>query len=158
MKGFLPKPTARLKGAIKRWIPAIALGFSVLLPAGSNAQTRANLLLDVTVNEVNKRLVGNFIRDESGQIGAKASELEEVGIKPPGENKDPDAIVLLNSIPGITYHFDETRQSIAINAPVSALATQKLEVTPSRDPTGDLASPPQRNWGALANYTFYASG
>ena len=129
MKGFLPKPTARLKGAIKRWIPAIALGFALLLPAPSSAQTRANLLLDVIVNDVKKSLVGNFVRDQNGQIGATAKELEEVGVKPPNPPADPEAIILLNTIPGVTYSYDETRQAISINAPLETLATQNLEVS-----------------------------
>ncbi len=145
---------ARLSGACLSWILAFATGF--ILPA--QAQNRANLLLDVTLNDQEKRLVGNFIRDDTGQIGATASELEEVGIHTPQFVKEPEAVVLLNSIAGVTYTYDETKQQIVIHAPLDALAQQKIDLGPKVDEAGDKLEPAQREWGGLVNYSLFASG
>ena len=158
MSHIRSKLTARLSGVLSSWIPAIAIGFIIGFASPAVAEPRANLLLDVTLNDVKKRIVGNFVRDASGQIGAKASELDEVGVKPSEKVSDPEAIILLNSIPGVTYRYDETNQAISINAPIGALATQKLSGSPEVDVDGAEAVAPQRNWGALANYSLYAAG
>jgi outer membrane usher protein len=115
------------------------------------------LLLDVTVNGTGKNLVGNFVRDESGEIGAAVRELEEVGIKAPAGAGRED-VVLLHAI-GVAYEYDEARQTIAITAPFETLATQKFDLLAT--PEGfseDPALKPQRNLGALLNYTLFASG
>ena len=114
MQRYRSTLTARHSGAIFSWILASAIGFIGPFASFASAQTHANLLLDVILNDKPKRVVANFVRDDAGQIGAKASELEEIGVKPSEQPKDPESIILLNAIPGVTYNYDETKQSISI--------------------------------------------
>ncbi|MDB5596077.1 MAG: Outer rane usher protein, partial [Hyphomicrobiales bacterium] len=89
------------------------------------------LLLEVTLNGTGKNLVGNFVRDEAGEIGAAVRELEEVGIKAP-DGKGREDVVLLHAI-GVSYEYDEARQTIALTAPFETLATQTFDLLATPD-------------------------
>lgn len=119
------------------------------------AQASTNLLLEVTVNGTPKHLVGNFVRSGDGRIGAAAKELEDIGVEPPG-NPNAQSVVFLDAIPGVTFAYDDEKQTIAIKAPESQLAAQKIDAMAPRDAADDVKV--QRDFGALLNYSIFGSG
>ncbi|MDB5648679.1 MAG: fimbrial usher protein [Hyphomicrobiales bacterium] len=145
-------PTAKRSGARVLLILALVAG-----AIGSARADSVPLLLEVTLNGTGKNLVGNFLRDEAGEIAALVRELEEVGVKAPA-GKGREDVVALHAA-GVTYDYDEARQTIAITAPLEALATQKFDLlAPPEGVAENLELKPQRNLGALLNYTLFASG
>ena len=109
------------------------------------------LQLEVFLNGHPTHLVGAFTQLPDRRIAADPSELKEIGIKttPASGSKHP---VPLDSIPGLSYHYDVANQTIAINIPVFGLVPHnyRAKKKPSR-------SEVQSSLGAVVNYSLFGS-
>jgi outer membrane usher protein len=110
------------------------------------------LQLEVILNQVPTNLVGSFVEFPDRRIGARSSELAELGIKLPGRPSGEEAVVL-DDIAGIAYRYDEPAQKIFIKA------ADELLVTKVYDVRGKSAPVPvaRADYGAVMNYALFAS-
>ncbi len=128
-------------------------------PAGAAAlptaaQARAHplaLQLDVSINGRRIDALGAFRLLSDGRMVARVDELASLGIEAPGRKDD---WVALASIPGLTYTYDEPRQAIDLKAEPRCLLPRRISVAP-RKPIGHID--PEADWGALVNYSLFAS-
>ena len=124
------------------------------LPCARADPANAELFLDVTLNGVSRHLIGHFTRSGDGAIGASVRELNQIGLRTPAA--PDDRFVPLAMLPGVTYAVDEQKQTIRLQAAMSALATNEYDLTPLR---GSLMPDglPQQRLGAVLNYDLYAA-
>ena len=111
------------------------------------------LQLEVTVNGVTTNLIASFTLHADKTLSSPASELKAVGLKVPDTATDTVNIPL-DALPGLTYQYDETTQTIAFTAQASAQIPVVIEgrgVTP-------VAHPERPPFGATLNYTLFAGG
>ena len=77
----------------------------------------SDLYLDLTLNGMPRGLVQFGLRD--GELWASASALRQLGFVLPAGSSDP---VRLGSLPGVSVQFNPSRQTVALNAPLSMLS------------------------------------
>jgi outer membrane usher protein len=137
---------------------AVAFGWSFIAmlnpPCARADPASAELFLDVTLNGVSRHLIGHFTRNGDGTIGASVKELNQIGLRTP--MAPDDRFVPLATLPRVTYAVDEQKQTIRLQAAMSALATNEYDLSPLR---GSLAPDglPQQRLGAVLNYDLYAA-
>jgi len=103
------KRWCRRRREIERTFIAFALltGFSVV---PGLADTSVALQLEVLLNGKPSGLIGSFLKDEKGRLSAKRKELEELHLKVPDEFGAEDEVALA-ALPGVSYRYDDARQS-----------------------------------------------
>src|SRR4029077_3434095 len=77
------------------------------------AEAEADLQLEVLLNGKPSGLIGSFLQDAKGQLCAKRKELEELHLKVPDNFGAEDEVALAN-LPGVSYRYDEARQTVDI--------------------------------------------
>ncbi len=122
-------------------------------PARDVAQLTLPLQLEVFLNGHPTSLIAGFILEPGGRISAKRSELGDVGIKAPGEG-GPDMVVALDDAPGLTYRYDEQKQSIHIEAPEELLLGREYHARGAPD---NDRPPLRKGFGAVVNYDLFTS-
>ncbi|WP_321887056.1 fimbria/pilus outer membrane usher protein [Paraburkholderia bannensis] len=82
---------------------------------------QSDLYLEVTLNGDRTALIAHF-RQREGRLYAEAADLDTIGLRVPelpvgAPGKPANTEIALDSLPGLHYRYDETTQSIAIEAP-----------------------------------------
>ncbi len=120
--------------------------------AGEAALPATEYQLEAHINGQPTGFISRFVDLGDGRLGAPASELRDLGIKVPDERADAE-IVALDGFPGLSYVYDEAKQSINIE-------TGDTNRTPKRyDARGesDRAKTSPTGYGAVLNYSAYAT-
>ena len=138
-----------------RWallVLALGLALAPTARAGPDAGAGRDLQLEVFLNGETRQLLASFKDVPEHGLAATRKELIEAGIKPPGEGADED-LVLLSSMAGVTYQYDEPRQRVDISAPNERRMPLVID---ARGATRRLDSS-QADYGAVLNYTLFGS-
>ncbi len=69
------------------------------------------LQLEVLINGRPAGLIGSFRQNAHGELSGKRKELEELHLRVP-DSYGPEDEVSLASLPGVSYHYDEARQTV----------------------------------------------
>ncbi|MGH6853947.1 MAG: hypothetical protein ACREDN_00845 [Aestuariivirga sp.] len=86
-----------------------------------------------------------------GKIASARSELTELGVSVPGDGA-PDEAIVLDTLAGVSYVYDESNQSIELELPNSARLAARLDAAGA----GEFTRAESGN-GVVMNYTAYAS-
>jgi outer membrane usher protein FimD/PapC len=122
----------------------------VLLPA--RAQTEEDmaepveLQLEVRVKGYPLNLIAAFTQFPDGELASPRSELEELGVNPPGDGA-PEDLVMLKDVAGLSYVYDESSQSIDFELPDSSRIAKSIN-----GGKGDLLEPTPTGNGLVLNY------
>lgn len=153
-------PRQRSGNRTTRWLIATALlcaaapltARAAAPPTLDVATQTKKLQLEVFLEGDKTGLIAAFEQLSDGRMSARRSELLDIGLQPPGDG-GPDTMVALESMPGLSYRYDEQKQAIYIQAPQSLRAAREYSAKGSaRDDLG-LRS----GFGALLNYDVYTS-
>lgn len=115
-----PGRPKKVRSMHKRWCKRrrdigkalIIAGFALGVAAMPGlAKAEGVLQLEVLLNGRPIGLIGSFLQDAKGQLSAKRKELEALHLKVP-EQFAPDDDVPLASLPGVTYRYDEAKQTV----------------------------------------------
>lgn len=124
-----------------------------LLPAAAQEAEKADvaretveLQLEVKIKGYPLDLIAAFVQLPDGQMASQRSELEELGINVPGEGP-PEEVINLNTIPGLSYAFDDSSQSIDLQLPNSSRIARKIS-----SGKGDLPKLSPTGTGLVVNY------
>jgi outer membrane usher protein len=111
----------------------------------------ADMRLDVFVNGRSLQLIIAATRLANARIAVARSELEEVGIKAPGNGARDEQIDLDGA--GLRYRYDEAGQRIYFDL------SDEQRMPKIYDGRGERPAPPpaMSAWGALINYSTFAS-
>ena len=118
---------------------------------GLRGSVGGGLQLQVLINGRDAREVIGFERDDAGRFRARRSELAAVGLKT-GVGSG-EAWVALDSLPGLSYRYDEAAQTLSISCPESLLAPKTYSAAPPRPAPGPVAS----DLGLALNYDVFGS-
>lgn len=150
--------SSRPRRAVEAAFGLLLMIFAALAFHGeAGAQTPVNagqqLQLEVSINGNAVHIVTPFQMGKNGRLSSARSELTELGIKVPGKGRPGDAIAL-DSIPGLTYAYDEPHQAIDIRV------RDEGRVAKTYDGRGQISVPDVQptDWGLLLNYDAYAVG
>jgi len=116
------------------------------------ARAEESLQLEVFINEVPTQLIGAFVMLDDKRIASRQHELEEIGLNPKGHG-DPDKLVTLDDLAGVTYRYDESTQRINITAPDSMRVSKEYDLSNRTRMDLPIASA----WGAVLNYDLFSS-
>lgn len=134
----------------------IALLTLIVMPLRLAAQEAApearDLQLDVSINGQPSGLISRFIDSGDGRFSSPASELRELGLKIPAETADAD-LVALDSLPGLSYVFDDSKQLISIEVPDAIRVAKTYDAHKS----GDDFKLTQSDYGLVVNYNAFAA-
>ena len=121
----------------------------------ANAETtetdQVQLQLDVRVNGYSLNLIAAFLQMPDGKIAATRAELVELGVAVPGDGV-PEEIVVLDSLPDVSYVYDDAMQSIELELPNDLRLAKKLEAAGE-----DEFIAAQSSTGLVVNYTGYGA-
>jgi outer membrane usher protein len=132
-----------------------ALSLVLVLAIGGTAdpaRAEESLQLEVYINEVPTQLIGAFVMLDDKHIASRQHELEDMGLNPKGRG-EPDKLVTLDDLAGLSYRYDESTQRIYITAPDNMRISKEYDVS-NRTPM-DL--PIQSSYGAVLNYDLFSS-
>ncbi len=116
-------------------------------PVDSNP---VQLQLDVRENGYPLNLIAAFTQLPDGKIASPRSELTELGVAVPGEGA-ADELIVLDTLTGVSYVYDESSQTIELDLPDSARLARDLD-----GERGEFIAA-QGGTGVVLNYTAYAS-
>ncbi|MFS8049769.1 fimbria/pilus outer membrane usher protein [Rhizobium sp. BR 314] len=125
---------------------------AAVVTADQPAGTR-DVYLEVFINNVSTKMIGNFKQRSNGSLAATAEELREVGIKPPA-HVDQTTLIELGTLPGLSYQVDDPTQRLYVQAGDKQRAPHVINVRQQED---GKVSEPQSGYGAVLNYSLYAS-
>ena len=108
--------------------------------------------LEVFINDVPTQLIGAFVLLDDKRIAARQHELEDLGLNPNGHS-DPDKLVILDNLAGVSYRYEEATQRIYVTAPDDMRITKEYNFS-NRSPT---KLPIQSGYGAVLNYDLFSS-
>ena len=112
------------------------------------------LLLDVVINGRHIGKIGEF-QSRDGRLHATRRELGELGLKTgPG---DPDEVIAVASVPGVSARLDQASQTASLTAAIASLRPAQLG--PAERERSD--APVESGIGAVVNYDIvgaYAAG
>jgi outer membrane usher protein len=106
------------------------------------------LRLDVSINGAPTHIVEPFTWTAPGRLSTTRSDLEDIGVKAPGQGGLRD-VVFLDDLPGIKFAFDEAAQRIDF----TLSDAQRLARVYDARGTFEKPPPAVADWGALVNYT-----
>ena len=148
----MSRPRASLY--VARLLGALALTLAVISTAARAGAEEGGepLQLDVAINGVSTQLIGAFVLLDDKRIAARQHELEDLGLNPKG-HAQPDKLVILDDLKGVSYQYDESTQRLLVTAPPDMIVTKRYDLS-SRGRT-DL--PIQSAYGAVLNYDLFSS-
>jgi outer membrane usher protein len=125
------------------------------------ALTNQPLELEVFVNNRPTNLIASFTRHPDGRVFSSPGELKAIGLKLPQHptvaanvpDADRQQIVPLDSLPGITYDYDEQGQLIRISAKPEAQQPVLINAVASLD----VPRPVRPPWGTTLDYSIFGS-
>ncbi len=144
----------------QRWWRRTSAGLAVLLAliltlpfarADTADPSEVQLQLDVRVNGYPLNLIAAFVQKPDGKMASPRSELAELGIAVPGEGP-PEELIVLDTLAGVTYVYDETNQAIELQLPNSSRVAKSIGASGE----GELLEATSGN-GLVLNYLAYAS-
>ena len=144
----------------RRWLPRTSAGIAVLSalllalpPARAETADSApvDLQLEVRLNGYPLNLISAFALMPDGHVASPRSELTEIGVAVPGTGA-PEELIVLDTISGLSYVYDESSQSIAIEVGEKSRIARDLKATPE----GEIVTA-QSGTGLVLNYTAYAA-
>ncbi|NLR98006.1 fimbrial biogenesis outer membrane usher protein [Rhizobium sp. P38BS-XIX] len=112
-----------------------------------------DIYLEVFINNVSMKMIGNFKQRPNGSLAATAEELREVGIKPPSDAGDAQ-LIELSALADLSYQVDEETQRIYVQTTDKGRAPRVINV---RQQEENKIPTPQSGYGAVLNYSLYAS-
>lgn len=140
-----------------RTLLVLALIFPLNTLLGSDRcyanQGEESLQLEVFINGVPANMISAFVRFTDGKIGAKRSELEELGLRIEVKYLEED-IVLLEDIPTLRYAYVERLQRILIVVGDRSRIPHAFDL---HDSSAVKAPPAQAGWGTVLNYDLLAT-
>lgn len=125
----------------------------VTLPAIAQ-ETARELQLEVLVNGKPSGLIAAVRQLSGGRLAIQPEQLQNCGIAPAREAALPDGWLDIAKLPGVTFDYDEAKQTLAFTAALHSLATLKIT---SGETGGSGRRSPKSAIGGLVNYTLYAS-
>ena len=103
-------------------------GTDTALGAGTGADADETLLLEVLVNGYSTNKIGEFTL-RHGKLMARPEELHDLGFRVPNtRNSDPDGMIALTELPGLTWNIDEKNQQLNVTARQGSLVPTELQV------------------------------
>src|SRR6202047_1419824 len=146
------KPRCRPRGDIGR---TIILALSLLGAAAAPGRPRAEgpLQLEVLLNGKPIGLIGAFLKNGKGELSAKRKELEELHLQVPDRYGVEDEVALAE-LPGVSYRYDEARQSVDITVADAGRLPQLYDLRGPRKPSPET----QSSTGAVLNYWLSGGG
>ncbi len=125
--------------------PFLLLALALGLSAADGSARADPLLLDVVVNGRPVGKLGEF-QNRGGALWATRHELDELGLQPGAGN--PDELVALDALPGVSVRLDSGRQIADITAKFDALNPTVLggPVLPRAE------LPVESGWGGVLDY------
>lgn len=120
--------------------------------AGQPAAT-LDVYLEVFINNASMKMIGNFKQRPNGSLAATAEELREVGIKPPA-GAAADELVELSALPGLSYQVDDETQRLYVQTTDKGRSPRVINVRQQQE---NAIPAPQAGYGAVLNYSLYAS-
>jgi outer membrane usher protein len=90
------------------------------------------LQLEVSVNGYSLKLIAAFTQLPDGKIVSTRAELTELGVAVP-EGGPPEEQIVLDTIPGLSYVYDDSAQSIEIELPDAARLAKRLKMSGERE-------------------------
>lgn len=127
-----------------------ALWFGIV--AGGKAAELQPLQLEVLINGNSTNLIGSFVRDGDGRIGAAPAELKAVGIRVDNRTAS-SAVVFLDDLPGLSYRYDASTQRLLVTAKDDRRVPKIYDVRP--EPAAKTEA--RADYGAVLNYNLFAS-
>lgn len=121
-----------------------------VLTAARAPGATADLYLDVTLNGAPLHLIAHFI-ERDGRLLASPADLRDLGIAASNAPTANPARVALDTLPGVTYRYDVTRQTVDLRVPDALLTPHRLD-TRALPPT----PPATAGRGFVLNYDLYA--
>lgn len=118
-----------------------------VLPAGRS------LYLEVFINDVSTKLIGNFTEMADGGLAATPQELKDVGLKPPEGAADAGGLVRLDQLADVSFQIDEAAQRLYVTA---ANDSREARIVDLGLRLQDRPAP-QSGYGAVLNYSLFAS-
>ncbi|MER8376077.1 fimbria/pilus outer membrane usher protein [Mesorhizobium sp. M1406] len=113
-----------------------------------------DLYLEVFINDISSKMIGNFKELPDGGLAAAPGELQEVGLKPREEAIGADGLARLDRLPGISFRVDETAQRLYVTTTNDGRAARTIDVGPAEKQD---RLKPQSDYGAVLNYSLFAS-
>ncbi|MER8915393.1 fimbrial biogenesis outer membrane usher protein [Mesorhizobium sp. M0761] len=145
--------------AVATFTPCLAVR-SQVFPAVTNLEQPASVLpagrslyLEVFINDVSTKLVGNFIEMPDGRLAATPQELKEVGLKPPEDIADAGGLVRLDQLADVSFRIDEVAQRLYVTAANDSREARMVDLGLRLQ---DRPAP-QSGLGAVLNYSLFAS-
>jgi outer membrane usher protein len=111
--------------------------------------------LEVSVNGQKAEQVALFLREPDGRLLAPATQLANWRLRPPTQEPvayQGEQYIPLDALPGLSYHVDDARQIVTIDAQASLFDQVTLNGTKSQYVPAPL--PP---WGGFLNYDLVAA-
>ncbi|OWJ66103.1 fimbria/pilus outer membrane usher protein [Inquilinus limosus] len=124
------------------------------LPTGGPDASQ-DLLLGVIVNDRSTGTLATFRRLPDGRLAATPGDLSTAGIKPGIGTVNNDGLVPLDSLAGVTWRYDEPKQTVVFTAPDTARVPTSVDVGAGSRPV-DLSAV-RSDLGFLLNYTLYGT-
>jgi len=112
-----------------------------------------SLQLEVFINGAPANMISAFVRFTDGRIGAKRSELEELGFRIEARYQEEE-IVVLENIPTLRYAYVERLQRILIVVGDRSRIPHAFDL---HDSSPAKAPPAQAGWGTVLNYDLLAT-
>ncbi|MGH6812413.1 MAG: fimbria/pilus outer membrane usher protein [Methylocella sp.] len=117
------------------------------------ARAEGPLQLEVLLNGKPIGLIGAFLQDAKGGLSAKRKELEELHLKVPDRYGAEDEVALAEQ-PGVSYVYDEARQTVDIAVADAGRLPQLYDLRGSANPLPNT----QSGTGAVLNYLLFGGG
>jgi outer membrane usher protein len=123
------------------------------LPAnpGLRGAITAPLQLEVFINGRSRKIIAEFRRLPDNSFAATRSELKDAGINAPGGR--PDDVVRLDSLAGLKFRYDESKQAIYLDLPEALVAPQMFSATQTLRASGNART----DWGASINFDAFGA-
>jgi outer membrane usher protein len=117
------------------------------------ARAEGPLQLEVLLNGKPSGLIGAFLQNAKGELSAKRKELEELHLKVPDRYGAEDEVALAE-LPGVSYRYDEARQSIDITVADAGRLPRLYDLRGPQKPLPNT----QPSTGAVLNYLLFGGG
>jgi outer membrane usher protein len=139
---------------VTRLLAALALVLAVACTADRAHGEDAGdpVQLEAFINDVPTQLIGAFVLLDDKRIAARQRELEELGLNPNGRS-EPDKLVILDNLAGLSYRYEESTQRIYIKVSDEMRIAKEYNLA-NRSRTN---LPIQSGYGAVLNYDLYSS-
>lgn len=134
------------------YLPALVLMLTSIAAEAQQTDTNILMVLEVSINSTRQNELLTVQRTTAGDTWAKASELRRLRLKLDPEI-DADTLIHLNALPGISVHYDEPNQALALQVPDDLLVPYSIQLggqAELTDPDNIQALP-----AAILNYGIY---